>query len=224
MVRPYALCAALRDEDILRIEGIMRPIRLDQDALLVEQGEPRKHVFTLTSGMLRLYSELPDGRRQISGFLLPGDFLGLADDETCSQTVDAVVPSTLCAFRVREMDALIEEIPALRERLYVLTRDALRQARDSQMMLGRLAPVERLASFLLLLASRLEKHGMPANPIQLSMSRTDIADHLGLTIETVSRSFTKLRARGLVHLPESHVVEIGNIRALRSAAGMEINH
>jgi CRP/FNR family transcriptional regulator len=217
-----ALCNG--EADIERLEKIMRTKSLAVDELLVEQGDPRRQVYTLTSGMLRLYSELPDGRRQISGFLLPGDYLGLADEGIYSQTADAVVPSTLCAFRVRDMDELMEDSPALRDRLYILTRDALRQARDSQMMLGRLAPVEKLASFLLLLSSRLEKHGLVANPVQLSMSRTDIADHLGMTIETVSRSFTKLRMQGLIHLPEPHVVEICNVRSLTSVAGMDLSH
>jgi CRP/FNR family transcriptional regulator len=217
-----ALCAG--EADIERLEKIMRTKSLAVDELLVEQGAPRRQVYTLTSGMLRLYSELPDGRRQISGFLLPGDYLGLADEEIYSQTVDAVVPSTLCAFRVRDMDELMDDSPALRDRLYILTRDALRQARDSQMMLGRLAPVEKLASFLLLLSARLEKHGLTANPVQLSMNRTDIADHLGMTIETVSRSFTKLRMQGLIHLPEPHVVEICNVRSLTSVAGMDLSH
>jgi CRP/FNR family transcriptional regulator len=224
LVRQTALCAALKEDDIQRLEKIMRTKTLSADELLVEQGSERHNVYTVTKGMLRLYSELPDGRRQISGFLMPGDYLGLADEDFHSQTVDAVVPSTLCAFKVRDMDHLMDDSPELRDRLFILTRDALRQARESQMMLGRLAPVEKLASFLLILSARLAKRGHTANPVPLEMNRTDIADHLGLTIETVSRSFTKLKMQGLIHLPEPHLVEICNVRSLTAVAGMELNH
>nr|WP_324610606.1 helix-turn-helix domain-containing protein [Xaviernesmea oryzae] len=190
---------------------------------LIEEGAPRRHVFTLTSGMLRLSSDLPDGRRQIGDFLLPGDYLGLADDKIYAQTAEAVMPSTLCSFAVKDMEALMASSPALRDRLYALTRRALQEARESQMMLGRLAPVEKLASFLLLLTRRLQRHGQPHNPLALSMSRTDIADHLGLTIETVSRSFTKLKIQGLIALPEAHLVDIRDRNGLIAVAGLSID-
>ncbi len=109
--------------------------------------------------MLRIYTSLPDGRRQIAGFLFPGDYLGLADDETYSQSAEAVVPSVLCAFSTKEMDDLMERFPKLKERLHQMTRAALRTARDNQLVLGRLAPVEKLASFLLVLSARAEKRG-----------------------------------------------------------------
>jgi CRP/FNR family transcriptional regulator len=87
--------------------------------------------------------------------------------------------------------------------------------------------VEKLASFLLILARRLaqidQPHGVPGQPMHLQMSRMDIADHLGLTIETVSRSFTKLRNQGLIHLPEAHLVEISDPRALTAVAGLDLS-
>lgn len=164
---------------------------------------------------------LPDGRRQISGFLYPGDYLGLADDGTYSQTAEAVVPSTLCCFSVNEMDELMDQHPALKDRLYVMTREALRQSRDNQLVLGRLAPVEKLASFLLVLSAQAKRVGHPDNPVHLSMNRTDIADYLGLTIETVSRCFTKLRTQGLIHLPDANTVSILSHRSLSAVAGTE---
>lgn len=219
-----AVCAALGDEDIAALEAIMTSRKLQANDMLVEEGEPKKRVFSLTSGMLRLYTSLPDGRRQIAGFLLPGDFVGLADDETYSQSAEAVVPSVLCAFSAREMEGLMEKFPKLKERLYQMTRAALRSARDNQLVLGRLAPVEKLASFLLILSSRIAKHGGQANPVHLAMNRTDIADYLGLTIETVSRSFTKLKAQGLIHLVDANTVEILSRRSLIAVAGLDPEH
>ncbi len=214
-----AVCAALADDEIGALERIMTGRRLQADEMLVEEGESRRRVYSLTEGILRLSIALPDGRRQITGFLLPGDYLGLADDETYSATVEAVVPSALCSFPVREMERLVEAHPKLKDRLFGFTRAALRQARENQLILGRLAPVEKLAAFLLALSRRLAEHRLPDNPVPLAMTRTDIADYLGLTVETVSRSFTKLRNSGFIHLSDAHLVEILDRESLEAVAG-----
>ncbi|OYR08868.1 helix-turn-helix domain-containing protein [Brucella grignonensis] len=221
-VRRMAVCSALDDGDLGALEAIMTSKKLDANEMLVEEGEPKRRVFSLTSGMLRIYTSLPDGRRQIAGFLVPGDYLGLADDDVYSQSAEAVVPSVLCAFSSKEMEALMNSFPKLKERLHQMTREALRTARDNQLVLGRLAPVEKLASFLLVLAARAEKRGEKANLVHLAMNRTDIADYLGLTIETVSRSFTKLKTQGLIQLLDANTVEILSRRSLAAVAGMDI--
>ncbi len=221
-VRRMAVCSALDDGDLGALEAIMTSKKLDANEMLVEEGAPKRRVFSLTSGMLRIYTSLPDGRRQIAGFLVPGDYLGLADDDVYSQSAEAVVPSVLCAFSSKEMEALMVSFPKLRERLHQMTREALRTARDNQLVLGRLAPVEKLASFLLVLAARAEKRGDKANLVHLAMNRTDIADYLGLTIETVSRSFTKLKTQGLIQLLDANTVEILSRRSLAAVAGMDI--
>ncbi|MFD1197588.1 helix-turn-helix domain-containing protein [Brucella gallinifaecis] len=216
-----AVCSALDDGDLGALEAIMTSKKLDANEMLVEEGDHKRRVFSLTSGMLRIYTSLPDGRRQIAGFLVPGDYLGLADDDVYSQSAEAVIPSVLCAFSTKEMDELMEKFPKLKERLYQMTREALRTARDNQLVLGRLAPVEKLASFLLVLAARTEKRGGKGNRVHLLMNRTDIADYLGLTIETVSRSFTKLKTQGLIQLLDANTVEIVSRRSLASVAGMD---
>jgi CRP/FNR family transcriptional regulator len=221
-VRSQALCAALDEDEIVELERIMAPARLQANQMLVQEGDPRLRVFTLTSGMLRLSTMLPDGRRQIAGFLIPGDYLGLADDEIHSQTAEAVTPSALCAFQVPRMEALMERFPRLKDRLHRMTRSALRQSRDNQMILGRLTPVEKIATFLLVASRRAAENGLPASPVVLPMTRTDIADYLGLTIETVSRSFTKLKNSGLIRLPDPHQVEIADQPGLEAAAGLQV--
>lgn len=224
-VRRTAICAALDNTEVGALERIMTSTRLGANEMLVQEGDPRRKVFSLTSGMLRLLTVLPDGRRQITGFLLPGDYLGLVDDEVYTQTAEAVVPSVLCAFPVREMHGLLETYPRLKDRLYAMTRAALKQARDNQLVLGRLAPVEKISSFLLVLSARLAgDRAPPADRFPLAMTRTDIADYLGLTVETVSRSFTKLRMQGLIRLPDAHRVEILDRRALADVAGIEVQN
>ncbi len=219
-VRSIALCGALGCHEAEMLQSIASTRRLDPDDILYQEGDKRLRVYTLTEGVLRLSSLLADGRRQITGFLMPGDFLGLADDETYASDVEAVTSCTLCSFTVADMDRLMSRRPELGARLLQLTRTALRQAREGQIMLGRLAPVEKLSSFLLLLSARAEERGLGASPVHLPMSRTDIADYLGLTIETVSRSFTKLRNQGLISLTDAHMVHIPDLRALSAVAGV----
>lgn len=220
-VRSMAVCAALDDKDVAALDRIMISRTLEPDQALAQEGDPKTHVYTLTSGMLRLSSALPDGRRQITGFLLPGDYLGLADDDVHTQTAEAVGDSKLCAFPVRDMDELVRTFPRLGERLHGMTRAALRQAQDNHMILGRLNPAERLASFLLVMSRRAAEHKQPDNPVLLPMPRTDIADYLGLTVETVSRSFTRLRQDGLISLPNPHTAFIEDRKRLVALAGVE---
>ena len=222
-VRTMAVCAALADDEVIELEKIMTSRNLAPDEMLVSEGDSLKRVYSLTSGMLRLSIALPDGRRQITGFLLPGDYLGLADENVYSSTVEAIGQVRLCSFSAREMAALMERFPKLKDRLHGFTRAALRQARDNQMILGRLAPVEKLATFLLTLSTRAAEHKLPSNPLWLPMSRIDIADYLGLTIETVSRSFTKLRNQGLIRLPAPHQVDLVDRQALAAVAGMDLH-
>ncbi|MBZ6078653.1 Crp/Fnr family transcriptional regulator [Microvirga puerhi] len=221
--RRMAVCSALQDDEVAELERAMSFVRLESNTSLVEEGEPRRRVYTLTSGLLRLSLALPDGRRQITGFLMPGDYLGLADDEIYAQTAEAVVPSGLCSFSVRDMDRLMERYPRLRDRLHLMTRAALRQARETQMILGRLAPSEKVASFLLHMSNRAAAYGRPESPVPLPMTRTDIADYLGLTIETVSRTFTKLKTQGLIRLPDPHSVEIVDKSRLAVVAGLTVH-
>jgi CRP/FNR family transcriptional regulator len=218
-VRRQAICGALEDDEIGALEAILTPATLDANQTLVSEGGPRQRVYSLTSGMIRLSNLLPDGRRQITGFLYPGDYFGLADDQTYSQTAEAVTPAQLCGFPVKQMDALMQRFPKLKDRLYTLTREALGRARESQIMLGRLAPVEKIASFLLVCARRAEFAGKPADLVDLPMTRSDIADYLGLTVETVSRSFTKLKTQNLIQLPDPHRVKIVDVQALEEVAG-----
>ena len=218
-VRKQAICAALDDSEVGALEAIMMATALEPNQTLVYEGDPRQRVFSLTTGMVRLSTLLPDGRRQITGFLMPGDYIGLADDETYSQTAEAVAASNLCSFPVPQMDALMERYPRLKDRLHVMTREALKRARDNQIVLGRLAPVEKVASFLLVMARRAAEIGRASEFVELPMTRTDIADYLGLTIETVSRSFTKLKNQNLIQLPDPHRVAIVDRHLLEAVAG-----
>jgi len=160
---------------------------------------------------------LQDGRRQITGFLAPGDFLGLAARQTYAYSAEAITEADLCRFKVGELETLLEEMPPVRERLYEIANDELAAAQEQMLCLGRKTAKERVASFLI---SQL-RHGAGcddgAAEFDLPMSRSDIADYLGLTIETVSRTFTALREEGLIGLPATHHISIPDIATLEAS-------
>jgi len=216
-VRPLALCGALEPVDMMVMGTIAHPRRIAAGRQLIHEGDPAEDVFTLTEGMLKLYKLMPDGRRQITGFMIPGDFIGLAYGQSYIYSAEAVTPTTACRFK---RSALLEKMvdhPELEHRLLSLASNELAAAQAQMLLLGRKSARERLASFLVGLA---ERRGIgDTQPMPLPMSRGDIADFLGLTIETVSRAFTAMRKEGLISLPDKHQVVIADIEALREAAG-----
>lgn len=215
-VRSLAVCAAVSREQLPRLTAIALSRRVDAGRTLFEEGDPADEVFTLTCGMLKLYKLMSDGRRQIVGFLVPGDFLGLAFGRTYAYTAEAVTPTTVCRFRRPQFMGLLEECPALEKEILGRTSTELAAAQEQMLLLGRKTARERLASFLIALAGRrkIERGLLP-----LPMSRTDIADYLGLTIETVSRTLTALRKERLIALPDVHRVEILRRAELERVAG-----
>lgn len=216
-VRPLALCGALEPSQVHVMSTIAHPRRIDTGKQLMQEGDPADDVFTLTDGMLKLYKLMPDGRRQITGFMIPGDFIGLAYGSSYVYSAEAVVPSAACRFQRNRLLEVMADFPALEHRLLSLASNELAAAQSQMLLLGRKSARERLASFVYGLA---ERRGIGDGEVMpLPMSRSDIADFLGLTIETVSRIFTAMRKDRLISLPDKHSVLIENMDALRDAAG-----
>jgi CRP/FNR family transcriptional regulator len=167
--------------------------------------------------MLKLSKLLPDGRRQITGFLLPGDYLGLAFAERYICSAEAVTPVRLCRFPRSAFLALLDQFPALEKALLGRAATELAAAQKQMLLLGRKTARERVASFLLQLAER--EGADDGMAMDLPMTRTDIADYLGLTIETVSRTLTNLRKTGLIALPDPHHLSIVHRTRLDAEAG-----
>ena len=171
--------------------------------------------YNLLDGVMRLYKLLPDGRRQIVGFALPGDFLGMTASPRHSFSADAIGPVTICRFSRAAFARFIEDKPHLLRRINELAVRELSQAQDHMVLLGRRSAEEKVATFLIGWRDRLGRLSGLTKTVPLPMSRQDIADYLGLTIETVSRTFTKLERDGVIEiLPGS----IGLLDPARAAA------
>lgn len=216
-VRPIAVCAALDPAHLGELAGIAAERRVAAGHAVFDECEPATDVFTLTSGMLRLYKTMRDGRRQITGFLLPGDFLGMAFAESHVCSAEAVVDSSLCRFRRNQFVALLERHPRLEHDLLGRASSEIAAAQEQMLLLGRKSARERIASFLLGLARRLGVG--EGGTIRLPMSRGDIADFIGARVETVSRTLGALRRAGVIAMPSTHDVVVTSWRRLQQEAG-----
>lgn len=183
--------------------------RLKPEQSAFHEGDPAKRVFMVTQGALKLYTLLADGRRQITGFMFPGDFLGISVDEEYAFTVEALEDTELWWFSREAFDRFVGDNPKVERELYRLAAHELAEAQRQMVLLGRKAAAERLASFFLALLERAERaSGERETEFDLPMSRIDIADYLGLTKETVSRMLAHLRSRGLIRLQSQNRVEV----------------
>lgn len=159
--------------------------------------------MALDDGVVRLYKSLPDGRRQIMGFALPGDFLGLALMDRYGVTAEAITPVKVCRFQRSSFVSFIDDKPHLLRRLHEFAGHELSLAQDQMLLLGRKTAEEKVAAFLINLQARFARIGPMSVTIALPMGRQDIADYLGLTIETVSRTLTKLaRDKTILIVPD----------------------
>jgi CRP-like cAMP-binding protein len=193
-------------------------LRVERDEEIVAQGEPAGYCYLIVSGCVRTVRLMEDGRRQVGEFLFPGDLFGWDVLEEHDFGAEAVTPATVRRFPRRSLDALADGDRTFAQRLRTLTAGHLRASRERMVLLGRKTASERIASFLLEMARQMfaESQGL----IELPMSRADIADYLGLTIETVCRGLTQFRRHGIIGVERSKVV-VHDRRAL-GAAGCEV--
>lgn len=182
-----------------------------------DEGEPARDVFRIEAGMVKLFKLLPDGRRQIIGFLVPGDIFGFVLGETYTAGAEAIDTVSLRRFPRRQLERMFVDDSRLERKFLDLMARALAAAQDQMLLLGRKTAQERVASFLVMLAERQDARG---DWIKLPMNRADTGDYLGLTLETVSRMFTVLRGTGCIEVgvQQSRDVRIADRDALRELA------
>ncbi len=177
------------------------------------EGEPAGYVYKVVSGVVRVSKLLPDGRRQISAFHLPGDMFGFEIDDVHHDSAEAVVPVKVIAFRWQGLLGAGASTSLVRE-ILARTLIGLRHTQDHLLLLGRKNALERLAAFLLEMVERSGSAGV----LDLAMPRHDIADYLGLTLETVSRMFAELKEMGQIRLESARRIRVLDMDRLRAMA------
>jgi CRP/FNR family transcriptional regulator len=217
-VRGSSVCAALDNAELRELEHLSSHLHFASCETVFAQEEMTTSFYNLLEGVMRLYKLLPDGRRQIVGFALPGDFLGLTASPCHSFSADAIGPVAVCRFSRTSFSRYIEDKPHLLRRINELTIRELSQAQDHMVLLGRRSAEEKVATFLIAWRDRLAELKGLSKTVPLPMSRLDIADFLGLTIETVSRTFTKLDREGVIEIMPGSVCLLDPARAEALAA------
>jgi CRP/FNR family transcriptional regulator len=216
-VRALSVCGVLEPVELSEFESMLEHVELPARSVLFLQGDPADFVYTVTRGCVRLSKDLSDGRRQVVGFALPGDFLGLSLDKRFGFSADALDNVALCRFERRDFAGFLERAPNMMRRMHEFAAHELTIAQDQMVLLGRRRAEERVAAFLLTWRERLHKLTGADHTLVLPMTRQDIADYLGLTIETVSRTLSGFaRRHWLVVVPDG--LRLLDIPALKSAS------
>jgi len=216
--RDIALCAGLSHEEVRKLATVRAHAQLPANFTLFREGDTAAHLYSVSSGAVKLYKMMPDGRRQITNFLFAGDLFGLAAEGGYVHTAETVSPSRVCRLAHRKLDSILHELPKLERRLFAMTHKDLVAAQEQMLLLGRKTAREKVATFLLGLARGQERQGQAPSPVALPMSRADIADYLGLTIETVSRTFTQLKKEGVIGLPDTGHAVLPHLDVLKRLA------
>jgi CRP/FNR family transcriptional regulator len=185
---------------------------------LFREGDPGQAVFTIISGAVKVYKLMPDGRRQITGFFFRGDMFGFCVDDLYAYTAEAITPVRACRLPMARLRALSDTAPEVQARIMTRMTQKLASFHDHVLLLGRKTARERVATFLLNLSDRALRRGEQPSPLALPMGRADIADHIGLTVETVSRAMTWFRREEVLDLPSPSQVAIRRPERLRAIA------
>lgn len=226
VVRNRAICSSLDAKELEALNAVGRTRRVTAGESLIWEGEDSVLVANVIDGVLKLSTNTEDGREQIVGVVYPSDFIGRPFGGTTGHGVTALTDAKVCVFARRDFDAFAREHPALEHKLLERTLGELDRTRRWMLLLGRKSASEKMASFLLEMADRLDSgncltdFGEPGQRrLTLPFSRQQIADVLGLTIETVSRQFTRLRTEGVIDLPSRREVIILDYPSLVAEAG-----
>ena len=192
------------------MEAMGSQMRFGPNEEIFGEGEPAEYVYKVTKGAVRTYKILCDGRRQIGGFYLPGDIFGLEVGKEYQYSAEAINDVTVLMARRSVIFSLAERDCDIARELWSFTGRELNRVQEHLLLLVKTAQ-QRVASFLLEISSRLAA----TDAIELPMSRQDIADYLGLTIETVSRTITQLASEQAIGLPSARRIVLRNSSALR---------
>ena len=193
--------------DTLDLMGALMPFARNSE--IYGENEPADYLYKVVSGTVRTYKVLVDGRRQIGGFHLPGDMFGFESGDEHTFSAEAITDCKILVIRRSAVIALAARDNDVAQQMWALTARELQRVQDHIMVLIKSAQ-ERVAGFLLEMADRAAGGGA----VELPMSRQDIADYLGLTIETVSRTLTQLEKTAAIELPTSRRIVLRNRSAL----------
>jgi len=219
----HELCLprGLTAEELEKLDRVVKRTRpLQKGDMLFRSGEEFHSLYAVRSGCLKLYATSDLGEEQIIGFYLPGEIVGLdgMDNGRHSCTAVALETSSLCAFPYTHLTDICKRVPALNEQMFRIMGRELSQDNQLLLTITKKNADERIATFLLSLSMRFKRLGYSSSEYKLSMSRSDIGNYLGLTIETVSRGMSRFQKQKLIAI-EGKFIRILDMGALRELCG-----
>jgi CRP/FNR family transcriptional regulator len=217
--RHVGMCDALSDEDMRFLARVAQRMTVPVGKAFIEEGSEANYFYDVSHGDVRVFKSLADGRRQVTGFMGAGHFLGFAIHGKYAFTAEAMNDVQLCRFDRVALQKVFREFPSLESKLLDIATHEMVVAQEQMLLLGRKTARERVASFLMAWAERLEIYSpriglITAFTMTLPMNRTDLADYLGLTIESVSRAFSLLKKDRLIAFTYSHEVTVLNLQRM----------
>jgi CRP/FNR family transcriptional regulator len=212
--KPASARAAEAEDEFGALLRIGTRVAVRRGQTLFHQGDPARCLFRVVSGAIRSSRILSDGRRQIGDFFLSGDFFGFGATDVLSHSAEAIVDTAVSAYPHKALEGMLLQQPRLGRALLAVMSCRLADAQQRMVMLGCKTAEERVATFLIAMAERCGE----GDVVHLPMTRADIADHLGLTAETVSRVLTKLRTDGLIAVHAAGEMHIIDREALKELA------
>lgn len=221
-VRHRAVCARCESDELARLEQMKYYRSFQAGQTVIWSGDRMDFVASVVSGIATLTQTMEDGRRQMVGLLLPSDFVGRPGRNTAAYDVTATTDLVMCCFRKKPFEELILSTPHISQRLLEMTLDELDAAREWMLLLGRKTAREKIASLLAIIARRdVSLNPRSKGPIvfDLPLTREEMADYLGLTLETVSRQVSALRRDGVISLEGKRHVTVNDFDRLLEIAG-----
>ncbi|CAN7479715.1 Crp/Fnr family transcriptional regulator [Rhizobium sp. LjRoot30] len=217
--RHGGICGALSSGQLVELNRHSVRREVAAGCEIVGQGESVCRYSSVLRGVVKLSKMMSDGRQQIVGLQFSPDFLGRPFLHESTLTAEAATDTEICSFPRSVLDRMIAETPELGHRLHCQALQELDDARDWMLTLGRKTAQEKVASFLHMIATHIDPDSADCATFDLPLSRADIGDFLGLTIETVSRQMTKLRKLGIITIENNRHVTVPDLDRLNNAAG-----
>lgn len=217
--RHRGVCGALKPEQLIELARHATRKRVEPGTELYGESRQGSTYSNIIAGVVKLTKMMADGRQQIVGLQFAPDFLGRPFRAQSDLTADAATDVSICSFPKSAIERMIGETPELEHRLLQQTLKELDEARSWMLTLGRKTAAEKVASFLLLIATHVDPESeSDSSEFELPLTRSDIADFLGLTIETVSRQLTRLRKDGVITIVNNRHVTVPDVDTLARRA------
>lgn len=224
--RHKGVCGALSPEQLTKLSHHTNRYKVENNDVISSPDESIKNFANILSGVVKLTKLMSDGRQQIVGLQFAPDLIGNPFIKNSTITAQAATDINVCSFPKYILEELLNESPQIEHRLHEQTLRELDDARDWLLTLGRKSAIEKVASFLYLIATHIdpEKNGDKDQiTLDMPMKRGDIADFLGLTIETVSRQLTNLRKREIIEIPDRNSIIIPSLKRLKNAMEQDLS-